>query len=1318
WTKTSGEIYSTISKDIDFSFLDRYDGEANYQKLYNVTIEFVYRYSNYTSYSEFAQLDYNENSYSLTKDEVWHIATLNFEFDSLNVPNFSIIFNITNGLLELNSNLNYTIFFKCLLNTSYYDNYPDNLNLESVGETNPAWVDFTELEDGECVIVEQWDSHKNVLRLSGDDDVGDKPAVGHGIQDANSGTVEFYMGCNDVTKSYLAGFMDNSVRYIILLYIKESKFQYIDEFFTYQDIQPISNNTLYHIKVVWRNDDTFDIYIDGVKKVDNVNTVQDQIDGVDAFLLQNSGGGSTDFVYLDAPSEVSDPNYNEGDNLRMREVNELYQYFKYDPPNLNLDYLQKTRGNWILNFSYTFIESSDAEIYNFFNSINYSLFHFNISILHESGWTSVVYNYNTSQSDIHFTLNITSVLDGLGKDQFLDFYIEFYLSGNPSNLTLDNLTLFDLDCDFYEVSAIWISDTLVISHQNVSIFWKASDRYVRNVEIHQKFGNNIYLVQNMTLLNNTLQSVEISNVTAGFYSFNLTFYDNYSNWEKWTCNFTIWNRISISTSYKNPILINEVNIISVYLDCEYSINKVWYDNSTDYILYYDNSSYPLYSFEFNFTYSSSVETTYNISVKVLGEYNDIFWCNITFLSVIERTTILDINNLHYSYYQDENLNITFSLRDLYNNPVQNKMLNYTIENPEGNVIVNNSGITNLYGNISFSLAFNINYPIGFYHLNISFAGDYNYTSIWKLQSFQVRPILRTANSTEINLKVNGHDVINNYIQVNFTNNFMLTNYNTSTFDMSLTLKLNYTEAIPYSEYLYYDYTFSSTSEILSLTVDTANITDYPSNFTNYYFDNSISTNYNADNTTFQALDLIGDTFYNDNSFSILFTYLDTSQIGRIQLTDEPRTDSCTVQFREYLTANRAFSYWYFHNSLNISTVSLYHNRSHSTIAYTDFTIENSNYYFEKSCLSEDLFTATTSYYFDWDKNFVDYQILSDNGTYCEIEIKYQAPIDISNVTIVLDLKSEGIYAENWDHNATQSDLSYILELPHINFTTSQQTIVLKGTSSVPVISFSYIINEDGFKISDEELKIRVTDEKWRTIKKANWEDLNEYIIGYLEIPKYSEAFMVNIESDWELDGIHYGNQYYDIESNGYFECNGFGTGITTSYLRFKTNPLSNLKRTETSGEVVYKIYAKSRLDNIDFIFYIEETEYYNKRNMIKELEDEVDCDKILEYYTVEDRIYYMIINMDLDEGKNEIVINYKIEQMANYAWLFLIIAIVLIGFGVIYITFRYKDNRIKDFIKLDKIVKCFVWIKKSKREKLLKKNRYKPKKKIKKIKKR
>ncbi|MFX1476671.1 MAG: hypothetical protein ACFFCI_00940 [Promethearchaeota archaeon] len=1047
WTKTSGEIYTSLDKYIDFSILNRYDSEANYEDLYNVTIEFLYRYSNYTHYSEYAQLDYYNTSEILTKDESWHEASLNFEFNSSDIDSFHVLFNITNGLLEI-KNLNYTIFFECLHTSGY---------------------------------------------------------------------------------------------------------------------------------------------------------------------------------------------------------NQIYQRFRYIP-SLSLNDLQRLRGNWILNFTYNFTASSDLDYYNFYNSFNYSLLSFQIYVNTENGWEDPVsYDYNTTQSNIAFTFNITQYIEDCGASEFNDLYLEFYLTGNPSEFELDDLILFDFDSDFYEVSALWISDTLVVSHQNISCYWSASDRYISHVEINQTYDFTSNFIYNFTLINNTIQSVEFFNVSAGFYELNFTFFDNYSNWERWTLNFTIISSISISIGYENPVFINSNNTIEVHTMSEYSITQIYYENGTDFINYYDNSSYPLYETEFNFTLSYSLETLYNISVLVISEYNDSFWVNVTNLAYIERTTMLNINNLYYSYYQDERLNVTIILRDLYNNPISNKLLNYTIVDSTDVCIVNSSDTTDGSGGINFGLDFNISCEIGFWHLNASFNGTQDYTSVWKLQSFQVRPILRSVNSTDINLKVNGYDVLNNYIQINNTNNFTLSNNNTAVFDMTISAKLNYTESINYNEYLYYSNTFSATSDILSLTFSSANLTNYPSNFTNYYFNEAESTNYAIYGNNFTINNLVGDTLYNNNDFNIRFTYYDTTQIQRTQITENPRTDENTVVFEENLIANRTFSYWYLFNSYDINSVYLNHTRTENIIEYTDFTIEGSKHYFEESSFADDQYVATVDYNPGWQIN---HSVTFDNGTTCYLEITYQTTFDISNVTLVLDLMDDNLYAENWTNNATQSSIDYILEVPFLNFTTSQQTITLTGLSSVPYCTLLTYENEHSFTID------------------SGYEDLNEWMRGFLTYSKYSKSWIIyQLDHDWTLDGIHYTTNDYDINSNGVFTCSGWGTGISTSYLRFKTNPVDDVYRWQEKNKVIYVIDMNFEAEDVDVHFYIHEDENVKIKSSNLDEEDYVD---IVSLYSSDNKHYFEIKGLDLDRGNNRIEIIYEVITVSDDLWLLLPLgALVVVGI-LIFSRYRYE----------------------------------------------
>ncbi len=368
----------------------------------------------------------------------------------------------------------------------------------------------------------------------------------------------------------------------------------------------------------------------------------------------------------------------------------------------------------------------------------------------------------------------------------------------------------------------------------------------------------------------------------------------------------------------------------------------------------------------------------------------------------------------------------------------------------------------------------------------------------------------------------------------------------------------------------------------------------------------------------------------------------------------------------------------------------------TNMTYLDFNEE-----YKWSSISLSNYSIEVNPYF-----VVDYGIMSNNGTFTELNITYNAGFSISNILLKLNLKYDDLYAENWSNNATQSLYTYILEIPDINFTTSYQILNLTGLSSIPYINFSSFINEAGFKISDEEWKIRISNSEWRTIKRANWEDIDIYMYGYLDLTKYSRSFIVSdIEDDWELDGVHYQDNNYDISTTGYFVCEGFGSGITTAYLRFKTNPIKDLKREQKHEQVIYKIKSEFNLEDVDFIFYIEESERYNSIDMIKQLKKEIDCTDIVRYYSVEDRDYYMIMNMDLDEGTNKIIINYEIENAVEYAWVGIIVGIAMIGFALIYISYRYKDDKIMDFLGLDKIVKLFIWIKKPERIKLTKKYR-------------
>jgi len=198
--------------------------------------------------------------------------------------------------------------------------------LEKIGE-DIGFVDAAVLYDGACEIVSSWQGHRNVLRLQDDATAGENPLITHNETQATSGTREFYIGTNDVTESWGIRFSESGHEYIVRLQIMSSKLYYYDNGGVLQEIQAVANDTLYHIKTVWRTDNMFDIYVDDVKRVDNQATNHNQVSGIDNLSIKTFGD-SEDYLYLDAYGDPdNDSKYTIGDNLK----GQLYHCWNVKP---------------------------------------------------------------------------------------------------------------------------------------------------------------------------------------------------------------------------------------------------------------------------------------------------------------------------------------------------------------------------------------------------------------------------------------------------------------------------------------------------------------------------------------------------------------------------------------------------------------------------------------------------------------------------------------------------------------------------------------------------------------------------------------------------------------------------------------------------------------------------------------------------------------------------------------------------------------------------------------------------------------------------
>ncbi|GAH67862.1 unnamed protein product, partial [marine sediment metagenome] len=115
YSKTGGNINADITKTINDNFLNRYDtGFSNYKKLYDITIEFDYRFTKeLPQYGDLAKFLIDATEYDLIRDGSWHSFSETSEFDSTSKDSFDLKFTASNGLLELN-NMDYSLVFKCI----------------------------------------------------------------------------------------------------------------------------------------------------------------------------------------------------------------------------------------------------------------------------------------------------------------------------------------------------------------------------------------------------------------------------------------------------------------------------------------------------------------------------------------------------------------------------------------------------------------------------------------------------------------------------------------------------------------------------------------------------------------------------------------------------------------------------------------------------------------------------------------------------------------------------------------------------------------------------------------------------------------------------------------------------------------------------------------------------------------------------------------------------------------------------------------------------------------------------------------------------
>jgi len=597
-----------------------------------------------------------------------------------------------------------------------------------------------------------------------------------------------------------------------------------------------------------------------------------------------------------------------------------------------------------------------------------------------------------------------------------------------------------------------------------------------------------------------------------------------------TVNLTVETQLDTSMIHSNDTID--------FIDLKYSYNSsvleqrfnvsIWNFINSDWYLIENNTCYNDFS-SLNLSIASNF---YNSSYHILLKFEAVnasneFQLNLEMLRFDYNWTKTS-GNIHSSFYKDvyfnfldryENytqyknyLNISLNFRYRFSNFTNyNHSINFTIESNEHNLTVGswkdfdylftfNSILRN-----NFTICFNLTNGL----LEIS---EMNYSITFNCLDLQNRTVLYQYFSIEPLFSLDHYEKTECEIYLSFEYDFIDAQEGFDYFnsiDNTLFLFIINVSSEDSTITLEYSYNISRT-ETFSL-----NLRDViENNSKNEFRDISLEIYLSGDEASLEL----------DN-------FLVKRKYEQIQVDKSPRTDSKSVDFIDYLTASRSFSYWYFQNSLEINSVDLTNIRTSETIE--TFEINNSRYYFQESIQENDILISNI----DYNPNFnFSYEIVENNGVYSKIKVKYRADLVVRNVTLVLDLNE--CYNDNWTLNAEQNSNTLKLEIPSLDFSTIEKSFYIEGYSDTP-----------SARISSYE-----SDQNWNQIA----EDSEITFAAFLEYPKYTNTFLLNVESDWTCYDVHYGNKTYSTKrlssSSIYVVGTGFDKLVNNSYLHFTAKP--------------------------------------------------------------------------------------------------------------------------------------------------------------------
>lgn len=259
---------------------------------------------------------------------IWYHVRIDFEFSE------DAYLGLDNGTFKIHVNhetfgpynatgspntLNYVQFTSGTANSEYY------MYLDAIGYTWEAIYDFTDVPVGtsgtdidwitggtdasHCSIIADWESRKKVLKFFDDNGYSDASMIFDNSYMTFNGEVQFWVNLNDASKHFRFYFSDSTVSNFYIRF--RLNYIYVEDI----SVLAINNNTWYHLKVIWFENNTWDLYVNGYLESNNKAMSINMIDGIDRVFIVGYDNDNTKFLYLDSISYSWEPVYNVNDNF-------------------------------------------------------------------------------------------------------------------------------------------------------------------------------------------------------------------------------------------------------------------------------------------------------------------------------------------------------------------------------------------------------------------------------------------------------------------------------------------------------------------------------------------------------------------------------------------------------------------------------------------------------------------------------------------------------------------------------------------------------------------------------------------------------------------------------------------------------------------------------------------------------------------------------------------------------------------------------------------------------------------------------------------